>query len=73
MGDPGYLYDRLAQIVGDRACLEIDGVLVDMQSANAILTVYDALSPANRVKFINRSIGEMGELAWTLIDKARKR
>lgn len=73
MADPGNLRDRLAAIVNEHSAMEIEGVLVDVQSANAILTVYDALSPKNRVKFINRSVTEMGHLAWELLDRARKR
>lgn len=71
MSDPGYLLDRLRAIVDSHGAQEIEGVLVDPQSANAILQVYDALSERNRVNFINRGVTEMGRLAWTLISKAR--
>jgi len=59
---------RLRRIVNDRQAEEIDGVLVDMQTANAIVSVYDALGDSrNREKFLSMSMQHMGVTAWKLI------
>ena len=36
--------DKLRQIVKEHQCRKIDGVIVDVLTANAILTVYDAIN-----------------------------
>lgn len=43
------------------------GVLVDIQTANAIVTVYDALSEANRAKFTALSVDRAADVAWKLV------
>ncbi|GAB3076393.1 hypothetical protein [Micromonospora schwarzwaldensis] len=48
-------------------CRKIDGVLVDMTTAAAILTVYDALKPATRVKLAALRIDRMAQVAWRLL------
>ena len=42
-------------------------VLVDMQTANAILTVRDALSAKSREKFNSMSLSRQGAIAWKLV------
>lgn len=71
MTAPGTMRERLQLIITDHTAMEIEGTMIDVQSANAILTVYNALSETNRVKFVNRSICEMGHIAWTLLDRAQ--
>ncbi|MEU8182049.1 hypothetical protein AB0B86_14925 [Micromonospora sp. NPDC049047] len=48
-------------------CRKIDGVMVDMTTAAAILTVYDALKPATRVKLAALRIDRMAQVAWRLL------
>ena len=59
--------DEVRTIRDRRGYAEVDGVLVDMQSANAIVTVYDALSVANKARFRRLSIGQAGRIAWQLV------
>jgi hypothetical protein len=44
-----------------------DGVLIDIQTANAIVAVYDALSPENREKFTAMSLEKAATVAWKLV------
>lgn len=59
--------DQLKEIVNDFSNKEINGVIVDAQTANVILTVYDALGDRNKEKFINHDIVRMSDIAWNLI------
>lgn len=65
--------DLCREIVDEASGMEIDGVLVDMQSANAIVSVYENLSEPNQAKFIEYPIVRMGMIAWELVDKAKNR
>jgi hypothetical protein len=44
-------------------------MMVDVQSANAVLKLYDALSPANKPKYINSGMKKMIEFAWDVMGK----
>ena len=59
------------QIVARTPFATIDNVLVDVQSANAIVTVYDALSDKARQTFLAMPIHKMGEIAWKLVTAAK--
>lgn len=63
------MYYELVTIIKDRSAKEIDGVLVDVQTANAIVTVADGLSEENRAKLLAMPIGKMGLIAWKLVSK----
>jgi len=59
--------DILRKIVAERQHQEIDGVIVDMQSANVIVTVYDALNDTNKAKLIAMPIEKMASVAWKMV------
>jgi hypothetical protein len=59
--------EQFRAIVEARSYAEIDGIVIDMQSANAVCTVYDALNEANRVKFCSVPADKMVTIAWKLI------
>lgn len=44
-----------------------DRVNMDGATANAIMTVYDALNPANREKFAALPMRKMATVAWKLL------
>ena len=54
-------------IVKNKSYKRIGGVIVDMQTANAILKVHKALNTANRKKYEKLSISKMADVAWKLI------
>lgn len=58
----------LARRVLARHTFEVgEGFMVDAQTANAIVTVYDGLTPESRKKFVARPLDFMAELAWKLV------
>ena len=57
----------LRQIVGDKQAGKVDGDIVDLFSASAILSVLDALSDANREKFMDLPVGAMANLAFKML------
>lgn len=59
--------DKCREIIKSHQFQEINGVVVDAQTARAIITVYDALSPENQEKFASMSIGKMSSIAWKLV------
>ena len=61
------LRTNLISIVKRKQHQKIDGVLVDMQTANLILKVWDALNSSNRKKFEKLSIKKMADVAWKLM------
>ena len=57
----------LVGIIRKRQAKKMDGYLIDMQTANAILKVWDALNSSNRKKFEKLSIKKMADVAWKLM------
>ena len=57
----------IGSIIGKRQAKKIDGVLVDMQTANVIMKVWNALSSSNRSKFEKLPIKKMATVAWKLV------
>lgn len=48
-------------------------ILLDQQTANAILTIYNALSVANQKKYLTYPILKMADIAWKLIAKHQQK
>lgn len=44
-------------------------VLVDLYSASAILKIYDAIPPAQKIKYVNQPIAVMAKVAFKLLSK----
>lgn len=61
-GDP--LYDRIKQILNEKQYARINGVDVDMTTANLLVQVADNLNPSNRSRFLDLPLPKMVEMAW---------
>ena len=61
------LRTTLVNIVRRKQYKKIDGVMVDMQTANLILKVWDALGSSNRKKFEKLPIKQMANVSWKLM------
>ena len=59
--------DKIKDIVKKKQNKRIGGVIVDMQTANAILKVHKALNGANRKKYERLPISKMADVAWKLV------
>lgn len=55
------------RIIERRQYEVIERSLIDLQTAHAIITVYDALSPENREIFAAKPVYTMGVIAWHLV------
>jgi hypothetical protein len=61
------LRTTLVNIVRRKQYKKIDGVMVDMQTANLILKVWNALNSSNKSKFEKLPIKQMANVAWKLM------
>ena len=60
----------LRRIVRRRQFEKIDGSIVDLFSASAILKVFDALEkPENKQKYMSMDVRGMSSIAWKLLKK----
>jgi len=59
--------DKIKDIVNKKQFKRIGGVIIDMQTANAILKVHKALTGANKKKYEKLSISKMASIAYKLI------
>ena len=59
--------DKVKDIVKNKQFKRIGGVIIDMQTANAIMQVHKALSGANKKKYEKLSISKMASIAYKLI------
>jgi len=59
--------DKIKDIVKKKQYKRIGGVIVDMQTANAIMKVHKALTGANKKKYEKLSISKMASIAYKLI------
>ncbi len=50
----------------------VNPVCLDMNSANAFITVYEALSPANKKHMTSVTVAWACEKAWQVIEKVKK-
>ena len=55
------------RIVDEGQYAKIDGVMVDLFSASAVIAVYDALNEANRARFASLSAPKMAKLAFKFV------
>jgi hypothetical protein len=59
--------DRIRKIVEDKAYAMVEGTLVDLFSASAIILIYDNLSLKNQLRFLSKSVPKMAEIAFKLV------
>lgn len=57
------------EILSNHEARLIDNQWVDVQTANAIVTVYEALNKENKVKFLGFGLMRMADVAWKLVSK----
>ena len=59
--------DKIKDIVKKKQFKRIGGVIIDMQTANAIMKVHKALTGSNKKKYEKLSISKMADIAYKLI------
>jgi hypothetical protein len=67
-----HILELCRAIVKQHAAQMIDCVVVDAQTAHAIISVYDNLSAANQAKYAAmKDVVRMGEIAWAVIARSK--
>lgn len=61
------LIDRVRDVVTSKACARVDGLLLDLTTAHAIVAVHDALNEKNRATFAAMPLRKMARVALKLI------
>ena len=61
--------DALRQIVADKQYAKVDGVSIDLTTANLLLQILDALSPANKENYLGKPIEQMVSIAYKILGK----
>lgn len=57
----------IRRIVDERQYAKVDGCMVDLFSASAIIAVYDALNDENKARFSALTIQKMAAIAFKLV------
>ena len=56
--------EKLRWIVEHHSFRKVEGQVIDAQTANALVTVHDALSPENQAKFGDVPLLRLVDFAW---------
>lgn len=59
--------EKFRNILKTKTLAKIEGTAVDIMTANAIVTVYDNLSPQYQEKFMGFSVSQMATIAWKML------
>lgn len=59
--------ERIRKIVAECQRAKVEGKMVDLFTAQAIIAVHDHLSPENQTKFLDMPIGKMATVAFRLL------
>ncbi len=63
--------DEIRSIVDNRQASVVDDVLVDVQTANAVVLVFDALSPSNQTAAGWMPLARFAQFAWKNVSNGR--
>jgi hypothetical protein len=61
--------NAVRQIVTNSQYAKIDGIMLDLFSASAIIKVYDAINEANQIKYRSLPVYKMADIAFKLMSK----
>jgi len=60
----------MSRIVENQQAEKIDGVLVDMFTANAVVQIYDAVNDNNKAKMRDMGPVQLANIAYKIMEKA---
>lgn len=61
------IIDKMRFIVNHRQANRVDGLYVDMNTANVIIQVHNALNDKNKILFVSMNIRKMATVAFKLV------
>jgi len=59
--------EKIRKVVIEKQYAKINGVMVDVYTASAIIKVFDAINAKNKIKFIALPIPRMASIAFSLL------
>ena len=59
--------EKLRKILEEHQWAKVEGRMVDVQSANAYITVYDALKPSNQEDLNARNLSSAISICWAIL------
>ena len=65
------LIKKCTNIVKNRQYEEINGSIVDMQTANCIITIYNAVNSKNKKKLRKLNISKLANISWIMYGKCK--
>lgn len=69
--DPGLArVNAIRRIVTNGQYEKVDGCMIDLFSASAVIAVYDALNPQNKMKYRGMPAPAMADIAFRLTKKS---
>lgn len=68
-GWPETRIDKMRNIVETRTLAEVDGVMIDVQTANAYVTVWNSLRDETRAKLDGFPMEVAGNLVWDVVTR----
>ena len=67
--NPQERIDAIREIVTSKTFAKVDGCMIDLFSASAIVKVYDAINDSNKAKFASAPAPAMADIAFKLLNK----
>jgi len=64
------IFKIMRRIVENRQYEEYKGIAIDMQTANAVITVYDLLNKKNKKKLSKLNLFTLVNVCWKIIKKS---
>lgn len=58
--------DLCREVISESSAKRLDGILIDLVTARAIVTVYEALNESNKGKYVEMPVDKMARLAFKL-------
>ena len=60
--------EQIQKIVAEKQYGKVEGAMLDLFSASAIMTVYNNLGEEDRARFLSLPVAAMAELAFKLLE-----
>ena len=64
--------EQIRKVLATKSFAKIEGVLMDMQTANLVCSIYDRLNPTNQDKLSQMSLPHMVDTCWKVYARASK-
>jgi hypothetical protein len=61
--------ERIRNVVNTKSFTMIEGVMVDLFTASAIVNVYENINTKNKLRFLSKDIPTMADIAFKLLRK----